>query len=224
MQGSAEDLPYHVIGVVGGAPRGGLGDSGSPYAVYYSALQHPPTEIELVATVDVPPSAGLDDSLQVVRQALDAAPEGGDLVISDFRRADDELARVYGTAGWLGGGTRTAGVLAGLVALAGVTSTLRAHIRSRLREMGVRAALGAPPRKLRRMVIREALRLGAAGTGLGLWAATFLVAFLSPSAVGIFSPPLFLVVGVVFIGAAVLVALPSARLAASADPREVMEG
>ncbi len=224
LQGSAEDLPYHVIGVVGGAPRGGLGDSGSPYAVYYSALQHPPIEIELVATVDVPPSAGLDDSLQVVRQALDAAPEGGDLVISDFRRADDELARVYGTAGWLGGGTRTAGVLAGLVALAGVTSTLRAHIRSRLREMGVRAALGAPPRKLRRMVIREALRLGAAGTGLGLWAATFLVAFLSPSAVGTFSAPLFLVVGVVFIGSAVLVAVPSARLAASADPREVMEG
>ena len=223
LQGSADDLPYHVIGVVSDAPRGGLGNSGSAYAVYYSALQHPPVEIELVATVDVPPSAGLDDSLRVVRQALDTAPEG-DLVISDFRRADDELARVYGTAGWLGGGTRTAGILAGLVALVGVTSTLRAHIRSRLREMGVRAALGAPPRALRRMVVREALRLGAAGTGLGLWVATFLVAFLSPSAVGIFDPGIFLGVGVVFIGSAVLVALPSARRAASADPREVMEG
>ena len=46
------------------------------------------------------------------------------------------------------------------------------------------------------MVIREALRLGAAGTGLGLWAATFLVAFLSPSAVGTFSLPLYVGVAV----------------------------
>lgn len=218
-----EEIWYDVIGVVSDAPRGGLGNSGSAYAVYYSALEHPPAEIELVATVDVPPAAGLDDSLRVVRQALDAAP-GGELVISDFRRADDELERVYGTAGWLGGGMRLAGVLAGLVALAGVMSTLRAHIRSRLREMGVRAALGAPPRTLRRMVLREALRLAATGTGLGLWVATFLIAFMSPNAVAIFSPPLFVGVALLFIGSAVVIALPSARLAASADPREVMEG
>ena len=223
LRGSSDEVWYYVIGVVSDTQRGGLGTSGSPYAVYYSALQHPPAEIELVATVDVPPDAGLDDSLRVVRQALDAAPEG-ELVISDFRRADDELARVYGTAGWLGAGTRTAGILAGLVALVGVTSTLRAHIRSRLREMGVRAALGAPPRKLRRMVVREALRLATAGTGLGLWVATFLVAFLSPNAVEIFSLPLFVGVAAVFIGSAVLVARPSAKLAASADPAEVMEG
>ena len=131
---------------------------------------------------------------------------------------------MYGTAGRLGGGTRAAGVLAAIVALVGVTGTLRAHIRSRLREMGVRSALGAPPRKLRRMVIREALRLGAAGTGLGLWAATFLGAFLSPSAVGTFSLPLYVGVAVLFVGSAAVVALPSARLAASAEPREVMEG
>ena len=223
LKAGSDEVWYDVIGVVSDTPRGGLGTSGSPYTVYYSALEHPPAEIELVATVDVLPSADLDDSLQVVRQALDAAPEG-DLVISDFRRADDELARVYGTAGWLGSGTRTAGVLAALVALAGVTSTLRAHIRARLREMGIRAALGAPPRTLRRMVVREALRLATAGTGLGLWAATFLVAFLSPNAVETFNLPLFLAVGGLFIGSAVLVALPSASLAASADPAEVMEG
>ena len=214
---------YDVIGVVADAPRGGLGSSGSPLAVYYSALEHPPDEVELVAAVDVPPSAGLDDSLRVVQRALDAAAEGK-VVVSDLRRADDEVARLHGTAGWLGGGMRAAGVLAGLVALAGVTSTLRAHIRSRLREMGIRAALGARPRALRRMVVREALRLAVAGTALGLWAATFLVAFLSPNAVRTFSPPLFLGVAVLFIGSAVLVARPSAKLAATADPRQVMDG
>ncbi len=223
LDAGAEEAWYDVIGVVSDAPRGGLGNSGSPYAVYYSALKHPPAEIELVATVDVPPGAGLDDSLRVVRQALDTVADA-DLVITGFKRANDELDRVYGTAGWLGSGTRTAGVLAALVALAGVTGTLRAHIRSRLREMGIRSAVGAPPRTLHRMVVREALRIAAVGTGLGLWVATFLVALLSPDAVGIFSLPLYVVVAVLFIGSAVLVALPGARLAASADPREVMEG
>ena len=222
LRGGDDEVWYEVAGVVTDAPRGGLGDSGSRYAVYYSALEHPPSEIELVATVDVPQSAGLDDSLRVVREALATTPEG-DLVISDFRSARDEMARVYGTAGWLGSGARAAGMLAGLVALAGVTSTLRAHIRARLREMGIRAAVGAPPGTLRRMVIREALRLGAVGSGLGLWAATFVIALLSPRAVDIFSAPLFMAVAVLFIGSALLVALPSARLAASAQPRTVME-
>ena len=222
LRNGAEEVWYDVIGVVADAPRGGLGNSGSPYAVYYSALEHPPDEVELVARVEVPPSAGLDDSLRVVRQALDATVES-ELAMSDFRRADDEVARVHGTAGWLGGGMRAAGVLAGLVALVGVTSTLRAHIRSRLREMGIRAALGAAPRALRRIVVREALRLAVAGTGLGLWAATFLIAFLSPNAVDTFSLPLFLGVAALFVGSAVLVALPNARLAASADPRHVMD-
>ena len=222
LRGAAEEVWYDVVGVVADAPRGGLGASGSWFAVYHSALEHPPSALELVALAAVSGPAGLDDSLRAVRRALDSVPQG-ELEVLDFGSAADELARVYGTAGWLGGGARAAGVLAAVVALAGVTSTLRAHVRSRLREMGVRSALGAPPRALRRMVLAEAVRLAAVGTGLGLWAATFLVAVLSPVAVEIFNPPLFLGVALLFVGAAFAVALPGAGLAASADPRSVME-
>lgn len=223
LRGDAEETWYDVVGVVSDAPRGGLGDSGSRYAVYYSAVEHPPAEIEFVATVDVPSSAGLDDSLRVVRAALAEIPEADDMVITDFRRASDDLARVWGTAGWMGGGTRVAGVIAALVALAGVMGTLRAHVRARLRELGIRSALGAHPRTLRRMVLLETLRISAAGTGLGLWAATFTIAFLSPRAVAIFHAPLFLLIAGLFIAGAVLVGLPSAALAATAQPRVVME-
>ena len=223
LRGDAEETWYDVVGVVSDAPRGGLGDSGSRYAVYYSAVEHPPAEIEFVATVDVPSSARLDDSLRVVRAALADIPEADDMVITDFRRASDDLARVWGTAGWMGGGTRVAGVIAALVALAGVMGTLRAHVRARLRELGIRAALGAHPRTLRRMVLLETLRISVAGTGLGLWAATFTIAFLSPRAVAIFHAPLFLLIAGLFIAGAVLVGLPSAALAATAQPRVVME-
>ena len=222
LSGGTEEIWYDVVGVVSDTPKGGLGDSGSRYAVYYSAIEHPPAEIEFVATVDVSESAGLDDSLRVVRGALDAAAEGGSMGITDFRRVSDDLARVWGTAGWMGRGTQVAGAVAALLVLAGVMSTLRAHIRARFRELGIRAALGAPPRSLRRMVLRETLRIGVVGTGLGLWAATSVIAFLSPRAVAIFDAPLFVLIACTFMGGAVLVGLPGARLAATAPPLTVM--
>ena len=222
LRGDGGEVWYDVVGVVRDTPRGGLGDSGPRYAVYYSAVEHPPSEIELVATVNVPAAAGLDDSLRVVQGALAEVPES-ELSITGFRWARDEIARVWGTAGWVGGGTRLAGVLAAIVALAGVMSALRAHIRARLREMGIRAALGAPPRSLRRMVLRETLRISLVGTGLGLWVATTVIAFLSPSAVDTFNALLFVTITVLFVGGAVAVALPSAWLAATAHPSTVMQ-
>lgn len=222
LRGGDEEAWYDVVGVVSDAPRGGLGDSGSRYAVYYSAVEHPPAEIEFVATVDVPGAARLDDSLQVVREALTDTPDGDRVVITGFRRASDDVARVWGTAGWMGGGTRVAGLAAALVAVAGVMGTLRAHVGARLRELGIRAALGAPPRTLRRIVLLETLWISVAGTGLGLWAATFMIAFLSPRAVAIFNAPLFVSIAGLFIIGALLVGLPSARLAATAQPRTVM--
>ena len=214
---------YEVVGVVRDVAGRGLGASGSRYSVYYSAVQHPPERIELVAGVTVAPDASVEDSLEIVRAALAELPVQ-ELVVAGFKPASDELERVYGTAGWLGGGSRVAGVVAAVVALAGMVGALRAHVRSRRRELGIRSALGADPRALRRMVLREAFRIGAVGVGTGLWLTTLIVGVMGPPGVAIFSAPLFLVIAAVFVSAAVLAALPGARAAASSEPRSVMDG
>ncbi len=214
---------HEVVGVVRDSSGRGLGASGSRYAVYYSALQHPPAQIELVAGVSAPPDAGVEDSLEIVRTVLAELPVP-ELVVAGFKPASDELERVYGTAGWLGSGSRVAGVAAAVVALAGMVGALRAHVRSRQREMGIRSALGADPRALRRMVLREAFRIGAVGVGMGLWLTMLIVGAVGPPGVGIFSAPLFLAIAAVFVLAAVLAALPGARVAASSEPRSVMDG
>lgn len=214
---------YEVVGVVRDASGGGLGASGSRYAVYYSAVQHPPARIELVAAVPAASGRGVEDSLRIVREALAEMPVQ-ELALAGFKSAGHETERIYGTAGWLGGGARLAGLAAAAVALSGMVGALRAHVRSRQREMGIRSALGAEPRELRGMVLREAFRIGAVGVGSGLWATTLIVGVAGPPGVRIFSAPLFLVVAVVFVSAAVLAALPGARVAASADPRSVMDG
>lgn len=216
---------HEVVGVVSDRSTGGLGASGSPYSVYYSAADYPPAQMELVVSVvaAADPEWDLEDSLDVVRAALGSFSED-DLILESVKAAADELQRVYGTAGWLGSGGRGAGLIAAVAALVGMIGTLGTHVRARRREMGIRSALGAEPRALYRMVLGEALRIGGIGVGVGLWLTTLVVGVLGPPGVRIFSAPLFLLVAVVFIVAAVGAARPSARIAASADPRSVMDG
>ena len=211
-----------VVGVLGDRWGRGLGASGSPYSVYFSGLEHPPAELEVVASVPVNVAADEDDSLEIAREVLGGV-SGGGLPVTALRPARDEVERVYGTAAWLGGGARAAGALGALAAVFAVVGAMRAHVRSRLRDMGIRAAIGAAPRTLRRLVLGEALRMGAAGVGLGLWGATLVVGVLAPPGVDIFNAPVFVAVAVVFLGAAVGAAVPGAGLAATAEPRSIMD-
>ena len=211
-----------VVGVVRDSGGRGLGASGSPYSVYFSALDHPPALIELVASVPASAAPDEEDTLRIVRESLAALPGSG-LAVTELKPAADELERLHGTAVWLGGGSRGAGAVAALAAIFGMVGTMRAHIRSRLRDMGIRSALGAAPRALRRLILREALRIGGAGVGLGLWGTTLVVGMLAPPGVDIFNAPLFLAIAVVFLAVVVAAAVPSARLAATAEPRDVMD-
>lgn len=234
LNGPEEDW-HVVVGVVTNVPSAGLGASGSPYSVYYSALEHPPEEMELAVSAAGGVQASADETVGIVHQALTSVAgghvlqngsrgAGHDLRLSGFRSAGDELGRVFGTARWFGGGGRMAGVVAALVAVLAMVGALRVHVRARLREMGIRAALGAGPAKLRRRIVGEALRIGATGTGIGLWGAMLVVGVFGPPGVEPFSARVFVVVAALFLAAAVWAVLPAARLAGTADPRSVMEG
>ena len=221
LNGPEEDW-HVVVGVVADVPSSGLGASGSPYTVYYSALEHPPGEMELVVSAASGAGADPEDPGRLVSRALASIP-GDPVLLSGVRGAGDELGRVFGTAVWFGSGGRMAGVLAALVAVLAMVGALRVHVGARLREMGIRAALGAGPAKLRRRIVGEALRIGATGTAMGLWGAMLVVGVFGPPGVEPFSAPVFVVVTAVFLAAAVWAVLPAARLAGTADPRSVME-
>lgn len=223
LNGPEEDW-HVVVGVVADVPTAGLGASGSPYTVYYSALKHPPELMELVVSAaGRSERVGTEDAERIAARVLASIP-GDSVLLSDVRGAGDELGRVFGTAGWFGGGGRMAGVLAALVAVLGIAGAMRVHVGARLREMGIRAALGAGPATLRRRIVGEALRIGATGTGVGLWGAMLVVGVFGPPGVEPFSAPVFVAVTAVFLAAAVGSVLPAARLAGTADPRSVMEG
>jgi putative ABC transport system permease protein len=101
----------------------------------------------------------------------------------------------------------------GALALAavGIFGVLAFSVTQRTREFGIRSALGARSADLRRMVVREALRIAGAGIAIGLIAAAVLTRSLASLLFGV--KPLD---AITFVSAAVL--LGFAAVAASAIP------
>jgi ABC-type antimicrobial peptide transport system permease subunit len=146
------------------------------------------------------------------------------LPLLDVRTQDEQIAanlmqeRIFAT---LTGGF---GILALVLACVGVYGVMAYSVARRTSEIGIRLALGAIPRQVLQMVLREASRLSALGIAIGL-AASFPLARLVRSMLYGIAPydPL------TFCGAALLLLLIAlgaswipARRAASIQPVEAL--
>jgi putative ABC transport system permease protein len=108
-----------------------------------------------------------------------------------------------------------------LLAIVGVYAVSAAALSERTRELGVRAALGATPRELSRLIFAEGAWSAIAGGFTGAIAASFVAASLRAQVFGVRSSDMLWLVPLVFV--AVLFVLgttvvPAARRAAAADP------
>jgi ABC-type antimicrobial peptide transport system permease subunit len=112
-------------------------------------------------------------------------------------------------------------LLLGIVGVYGVLSYL---VAQRTREMGVRLALGARPSDVRRMVVRQGARLGAAGAVVGLAAAVGLTKLMTVLLFGVsaIDPVTYGLVTVALIGAVLLASYLPARRAAAVDPTDAL--
>jgi ABC-type antimicrobial peptide transport system permease subunit len=115
------------------------------------------------------------------------------------------------------------GVFAGLAlvfALVGLYAVVSHSVAERVREMGVRLALGASPAGLLRLVLFESLRLVGAGVAIGIGLALGAMQFLSALLFGVSAhdPATFLAIPLVLFAAATLGCLVPARRAMRVDP------
>jgi putative ABC transport system permease protein len=107
-----------------------------------------------------------------------------------------------------------------LLAAVGIYGVISFSVTRRTQEIGVRMALGARPRDVVRMVVRQALALSLAGVVLGIGAGLALARVIRTILYGI-SPtdPLTLAaVSVVLLAVAALASWLPARRAARVDP------
>jgi len=110
--------------------------------------------------------------------------------------------------------------LALVLAALGLYGVISFSARQRTREIGVRVALGASDRDVRRLILGQGMVVAAIGIGLGLAASVALTRVVNSYLVGVSAtdPVTFAGVSLVLLGVSALASYLPARRATTIDP------
>jgi predicted permease len=206
-RGGPTSPAFTIVGVVGTINSIDLGEPVTKERLYYPLTQQPSRSLALVvkSTLDAP---SLTTAVRAAVTALDPQQPMADVRTLDqwvsrslaTRRAPTLLLTLFGAVAML---------LAGL----GIYGVVAYGVSQRVREFGIRQALGADPSSILRMVLRQGVRTAGAGVALGLLGAAMLTRFLESQLVGVSArdPGVFAAAGVVLLGASVLACYVPAR-------------
>ena len=166
----------------------------------------------------VRPSGDAVQAVESVRRALQASvPDAPYLEIAPMT----ELVNPQ-TRSWRLGATMFGlfGVLAVIVAALGLYSVLAYDVSRRIRELGIRVALGARRADVARMVVMRAVRVAALGLGIGFAIAIAAGPTVTPLLfeTSAREPLAFALAAVVLLAIALLAAIVPTRRAARVDP------
>jgi putative ABC transport system permease protein len=205
---------YTIVGVVGTINGGDLARPVPEERIYFSGAQIAQSVMGIVVKTSVEPSS-LAPQLRAAVQSVDS-----EQAISDVRTLDDRLSRALQPR-------RTPVVLLtifGAIALTlsaiGIYGVLAFAVAERVREFGIRQALGADPASILSLVLRQGLRTIAAGLAIGCAGALVLTQYLEALLFGVSSRDAGVfaaVVGILFTVALLACYLP-ARRATRVDP------
>ncbi len=177
----ASEAWYDIVGVVG--PLGvNMVSEEHGEAVYLPAAPGTLNPMQLGVHAAVPP-LGLTARVRSVANGVD--PDlvmGRSVVLSEVRQGD-----WYLTVAMAGGLTVLVGVLIAL-ATSGLYAMLSLSVTERTRELGIRAALGAPRRSLLMTILRRSLVQIGLGAAIGLPIATRFVYEVSSTPEGGVAP------------------------------------
>lgn len=162
-----------IVGVVADRPANAT--RGTIYLPASAGLIHPAT-VSLRAATD---AAGLSDRLREIATGRHPALQLDEVLTLDSVYRDQQIGNSFGAISLA---AITLSVL--LLSAAGLYALLSFTVNQRRREIGIRAALGAQPRRLLASVFRRALRQFAVGTAIGVAVALALSHYLPAEVVG----------------------------------------
>lgn len=214
---------FAVIGVMPDARLNGVAPSSDPvrptafvpYA-YQEALNTGLT----IRVAGGSPAAVTSGARDMIRAADSNLPVFQVTSGDDLRRLNYWM---FGLYGWVFGAI---GVVGLLLAAVGVYGVLSYSVSQRTQEVGVRMALGAGGRQVRRLIVGEGLRLGGIGVAIGLVLAPLgtMAARRVLFEVGPFDPVSFTGVASLLLAVAALASYLPARRATRVDPVVALRG
>ena len=223
---NAQDEWREIVGVVADVRDDGV-DKKAPTSVYWPILMssfydEKPFVRRTLAVAIRSSRAGAESFLKEVREAvwsLDA-----NLPLAQIRTLDDyyrkSMARTSFTLVMLA----VAGGMALLLGVVGIYGVIAYSVSQRMREIGIRVALGAQHGQLAGMFVRHGLLLTSAGVACGLVASFALTRLMSSLLfeVNPVDPVTYGVVAVGLMSAAALASYLPSRRAAAVDPVEAL--
>jgi len=208
--------PLEIVGVVGNADQGMVVRmmKGQVGQVYVPSAQAPKAAMALVVRSGGDPLALVAPIRSLVRDMDIDQPIFGEQTLDEAQaaiRASQRLAAV------LIGGFAAVGLLLATLGIGGIVAYNAAQ---RTREFGIRVALGARPRDVLGIVVRQALWLSLAGMALGLAGALALARLMRSLLYGVGAGDPLTIAGMAALFAAVAAAASyvPARRAVRTDP------
>ncbi len=218
---SREDVWLEIVGVVEDVNHYSL--DAEPLPAYYGPHAQIPwdwfaTQMNLVVRTPGDPVLALPGMRKAIR---DIDPT---IVVSDVRTMRERLARSVARSRFA---MILLGVFAGValaLAAVGIYGVVSYSVGQRTQEIGVRIALGAEARNIVGQFLATAMKLVAAGVGLGLVGAVVFTRFQASLLYGVeaVDPRTYAVVTAVLCGVALIATYLPARRASRVDPMVVL--
>jgi predicted permease len=187
--------------------------------VFWPFAQSPRWELTYVVRAEGVPTGLIDD----VRESVTSVER--DLAVGAVLVMDDYVESVTAETRYV---VRLASVFAGLALLLaafGLYGVISYNATRRVRELALRVALGAGPRDILGAVLRDGVRLGLLGVGVGVLGAVALTRFMGSMLYGVSAtdPVTFLGGALILLVVAVASSVAPAYRATRADPVVAMQ-
>ncbi len=223
--GAARNVAVRVVGVVGHVEHWGLdGSVGEKPQIYYSFYQLPDQLVPVFrakVTLVVRTSHDASTIIPAIKNAVSEA--GSDQPIYNVRTMQELVSGSMARQRFPTILLSAFAILALLLASVGIYGVISYSMTQRVREIGIRMALGAEKRDILRALIGQGLRLALAGVAIGAMAVLILSRVLASFSHLLYGvqprdPWTFFAVSLVLISASVMACAIPARRAATLDP------
>jgi putative ABC transport system permease protein len=217
-RGGPDGPRFLIVGVVGTINAVDLGEPVTKERIYYPVSQQPLASMTLLVRTGVPPHTVVPQVRSAVH-ALD--PEQA---LADVRTVEQWLARSLQTRRAPMVLLAVFGAVALVLSAVGIYGVIAFGVAQRVREFGIRQALGADARAILALVVGQGLRAAALGVAIGLGASLLLARLIESQLFGVTAHDvqvLASVTAILLLVAAVACYIP-ARRATRIDPMEAL--